>query len=191
MICTHLLLVAIRVEKEQCWNRLTLNTIHKFKFQFHSTVLLAVHFSIDGMSKTNENYALSLSINEYGKRNTIKSGMTICQSHILCREAWNLPIGQSYSILTHTLTLHVAVYGVPAMECNAIWWIFFVFHFAQHIQHELNKSNQLLVRRALFSIFAVSCWNGECDSDTFAMHCWAELSWTERATSWVCLHTCM
>lgn len=92
---------------------------------------------------------------------------------------------------TRSLTLHLAIHGVPAMEFNAIWWDFLhVPLCTTHIQHELNRSNQLLVRRVPFSIFAVvsCCWNGECDSDIFAMctvECWAELSG-------VCLYTaCM
>lgn len=100
------------------------------------------------------------------------NGMTIFQSGILRHGAWNLPNGRLY---TQTARLaHFAFsnsWCTSAMEFNAIWWDFLhVPLCTTHIQHELNKSNELLVRRVPFSIFAVvSCWSGECDSDTFTL----------------------
>lgn len=156
-------------DTKQWWNRFW-KVYGKLKFQFHSEFLLSVLFSIADMSKPNENYALSLSINEWHK-NEMEWQYSNQAFHVM-DGAWNLPIGRLY---TQTARLaHFAFsnsWCTSAMEFNAIWWDFLhVPLCTTHIQHELNKSNQLLVRRVPFSIFAVvSCWNGECDSDTFTL----------------------
>lgn len=165
-----LLLLFVAIPLIRSNDEIAFEKFHKLKFQFHSTFLLSVLFSIADMSKPNENYALSLSINEWHK-NEMEWQYSNQAFHVM-DGAWNLPIGRLY---TQTARLaHFAFsnsWCTSAMEFNAIWWDFLhVPLCTTHIQHELNKSNQLLVRRVPFSIFAVvSCWNGECDSDTFTL----------------------